>query len=92
MTIRPIKGEIRPRFFRVNYWEPTNLGEIIAELKYFNAREDAKRFSLRLVKRMEKEYKGTRNMPVVEIVDESDNVIIAWRMENGKVVRYPEGW
>lgn len=92
MTVRPIKGEIRPQFFRVNYWEPTNFGEIITELKYFKTREDAKRFSLRLVKRMEKEYKGTRGMPVVEIVDESDDVIMAWRMENGKVVEYPQGW
>ena len=41
---------------------------------------------------MEKGYKGTRDMPVVEIVDESDDVIMAWRMEDGKVVEYPQGW
>lgn len=92
MTMRPIKGEIRPRFFRVNYWEPTNFGEMVTELKYFKTREDAKRFALRVVKRMGKEYKGTRDMPVVEIVNENDNVIMAWRMENGKVVGYPQGW
>jgi len=85
--MRPINGEIRPQFFRVNYWEPTNFGEIITGLKYFKMREDAKGFSLRLVKRMEKEYKGTRDMPVVEIVDKSDDVIMATGVGSYQVLR-----
>ena len=85
-----IKGEIRPRFLRVNYWEPTNFGNILTVAKYFRAIVDAKRFAKRIAKRMQKKYQESIWVvqPLIEIVDECDNVIMAWRMENGKVVGY----
>jgi len=87
-----LEGEIHPEFFRCNYWEPTNFGDEITCAKYFATREDAERFALKLVEEMKEGYEESDDMPHVEIVDQDDSVLKAWRMEGGRVVEYPNGW
>ena len=87
-----LKGEIKPKFFKVSYWEATSWGFEPTGTKYFKTHENAARYALKLVKDLELMAQESDDYEFIEIKNEEDEVIEAWRTEEGKVVHYPDGW
>lgn len=85
-----LKGEIKPKFFKVSYWEATTWGYEPVVTKYFKAHTDAKRYALRLVKGLKRIAKESDDWESVEIENEEGMKLDFWRAEEGKVVYYPD--
>ena len=85
-----LKGEIKPKFFKVSYWEATNWGYEPIGTKYFKTHKDAKRYALRLVKILKQSAKNSDDWESVEIENEEGIKLDFWRAEEGKVIYYPD--
>ncbi|MBI2005492.1 MAG: hypothetical protein HYS80_01895 [Candidatus Aenigmarchaeota archaeon] len=83
-----LKGEIKPKFFKVRYWEATNWGYEPVGTKYFKNRKDAKRYALRLVKILKQSVKKSDDWESVDIDNEEGIKLDFWRAEEGKVIYY----
>lgn len=86
------KGEIKPKFFKVSFYEATNWGFEPTETKYFRTHKDARRYAIKLVKYLKQVAKESGDYEFIEIENEEDEVVEAWRAEDRKVVHYPNGW
>jgi hypothetical protein len=87
-----LKGEIKPKFFKISFYEATSWGFEPTETKYFKTYKDARRYAMRLVKYLKKLAKESGDYEFIEIENEKDEVVEAWRSEEGKVVHYSNGW
>jgi len=89
-----LRGEIEPKFFKVRYFEATTWGlePVPVCTKYFETREDAREWALKLVKDLEENGTDAEDYEFVEITDEKDEAVEIWRWEDMKVVHYPNGW
>jgi hypothetical protein len=87
-----LKGEIKPKFFKISFYEATSWGFEPAETKYFKTHKYARKYAMKLVKCLEQSVKESDDYEFIEIENEGDEVVEAWRAEEGKVVHYPNGW
>jgi hypothetical protein len=85
-----LRGEIKPKFFKISFYEATSWGFEPTETKYFKTHKDARRYAIKLVKYLKRLAKESGDYEFIEI--EKDKVVEAWRSEEGKVVHYSNGW
>jgi hypothetical protein len=87
-----LKREIKLKFFKISFYEATSWGFESTERKYFKTHKDARRYAVKLVKYLKKLTKESGDYEFIEIENEKDEVVEAWRAEEGKVVHYSNGW
>jgi hypothetical protein len=87
-----LKGEIKPIFFKVSFYEATSWGFEPCVTKYFKTLRDARQYALKLVKELKEISKETDDYEFIEIKNKIDEALEVWRAEDGKVVHYPNGW
>jgi hypothetical protein len=88
-----MKGEIKPKFFKVVFYEPDSWGYVPTRQKYFKDLESARKYAKILLKELKELAKsGSLDYEYIEITDEKDNSVELWRNENCQIIHYPNNW